>query len=213
MSKRNSDGTFRNNNKATRISQRSMLAGWVEREALALKLLGFPFSRIAIQITDVGRGLQRPLIRFPEGLEFPPDYSISGVACFKAFNRVLEREPQLLSHRYRQVINLRSEQLYLAGQAAIQRGDPKAILVALRTLELLASINGLKSNRVTNLPIPATEPHVEEELPAQAILSLFDAAINTLYNCGAVPRPIAPDSKRLEGPPVESPSEDDVKKG
>jgi hypothetical protein len=213
MSKRNSDGTFRNNNKATRISNRSMLAGWVEREALALKLLGFPFSRIAIQITDVGRGLQRPLIRFPDGLEFPTNYSISGVACFKAINRVLEREPQLLSRRLRQVINLRSEQLYLACQAAIQRGDPKAILVALRTLELLASINGLKSNLAPDLPIPATEPNVEEELPAQAIVSMFAAAVEVLYDCGAVPRPIAPVSKRLEGPPVESPSEDDVKKG
>jgi hypothetical protein len=84
MPHRNTDGTFRNNNKATRVSPRSLRARWVETEALALKSLGFPFSRIAAQLTEVGRGRQRPVSPLPPGVSFPPDYSISSVACYRA---------------------------------------------------------------------------------------------------------------------------------
>jgi hypothetical protein len=154
MPHRNTDGTFRNNNKATRISPRSLRARWVETEALALKLLGFPFSRIAAQLTEVGRGRQRPLTPLPPGVSFPPDYSISSVACYRAVERALEREPRLRARELRQLLLHRSDQLLLACQPAIQRGETKSILAGIRALELQASLSGLKSDKITDLRFP-----------------------------------------------------------
>jgi hypothetical protein len=76
---------------------------------LSLKLLGFTFQRIATQVTEVGQGRQRPVTQFPPGLIIPPNYGINAVACFRVLNRALEREPQLLVHRLRQLVNHRSE--------------------------------------------------------------------------------------------------------
>jgi hypothetical protein len=189
MSRRNPGGTFRNNNMPTTISQRTIIARWVDAEALALKIRGFTFQRIADQITDVGRGMQRPATPLPPALAFPPNYSITAVACYKALKRALQREPQLSKHRLLQLIGQRTEQLYLACQAAIERGDPKAILVALRVLELQANVNCLNSNNRSNPPVRAAERRDEYELPTQPIISGFQAAFEVLYESGAVDRP------------------------
>jgi hypothetical protein len=135
MPRRNSDGTFRNNNQATRVSQRSLLARWVEAEALSLKLLGFTFSRSAAHLIDVGRGMQRPITPLPPGLGFPSNYSITPVACYKAVIEHSNGNPNFLVPRIRQLLYQRSEQLLLQLQPAIQRGDTKAILAAIRALE------------------------------------------------------------------------------
>jgi hypothetical protein len=62
MPQRNTDGTYRNNNRAMKVSQRSMLARWVEAEVLSLKLLGSLFSgspRKSRTLVKGGRGLLR----------------------------------------------------------------------------------------------------------------------------------------------------------
>jgi hypothetical protein len=206
MPHRNTDGTFRNNNKTTRISPRSLRARWVETEALALKSLGFTFSRIATQITEIGRGMQRPLTPLPPGVSFPPDYSISSVACYSAVERALKREPRLRAHELRRLLLHRGDQLFLASQPAIQRGELKGILVGIRAVELQASLSGLKSDKITDPPAPAGK---KRELPAPGtILSMFECAVNILYDSGAMPRPQGPAPKLIEATPIESDPED-----
>jgi hypothetical protein len=131
------------------------------------------------------------------------------VACSKALNRALEREPHLLTHRLRQLVNHRSEQLFLACQAAIQREDVKAVLAAIRTLELQASINGLKVTKSQDLPVPPVEKPVDDKLAVQAIIPGFYAAFEVLFESVAEPRYEGLSRKVLDVTPIEPDPKDD----
>src|SRR3977135_2799779 len=143
---RNSDGRFRNNNKSMTVSNSTLIARWVEAEVLRLKLLGLPFTAIAKQITDVGRGQQRPLTPLPPGIGFPADYAITLAACHRAFHRVLQREPKLGLRELRRLNTQRCEAMLLALQPAVQKGDPKAVIAAVRVLAFQSTINNLKAD-------------------------------------------------------------------
>ena len=92
--RRQPDGRFRGPREPITPSPRTQLARWVEAEVLRRKTLGVTtFVSIAEQITKVGRGEAPPVVEFPPGLRFPPDYSISAVACWKACRKSLETEP------------------------------------------------------------------------------------------------------------------------
>jgi hypothetical protein len=81
----------------------------------------------------------------------------------------------------------RSDQLLLACRPAIQRGETKSILAGIRALELQASLSGLKSDKITDPPVPAEK---KRELPApETMLSLFDAAFQVLYDSSGLPPP------------------------
>ena len=54
LTKRNSDGTFRNGNKPRTTTVRTVRARWVEAEALRLKQMGMSYEAIATHITAVG---------------------------------------------------------------------------------------------------------------------------------------------------------------
>lgn len=85
--RRQPDGRFRGPRETVTPSPRTQLARWVETEALRRKTLGVTtFTLIAEQLTKVGRGEAPPLVEFPAGLTFPPDYSISAVGADLADN-------------------------------------------------------------------------------------------------------------------------------
>jgi len=63
LTKRDSDGTFRNGNKPRKTTVRTVRARWVEAEGLRLKQMGMTYEAIAGHITAVGRGLEPPALR------------------------------------------------------------------------------------------------------------------------------------------------------
>jgi len=141
--KRLSDGTFRSNHHATKPSERTTRARWVESEVSKLKLLGVPtFHAIAQQITKVGRGQVQPVVEFPPGITFPPEYSISDVACWRAFRKALARGPRLKAREMRDLDTDRLEEGILAAQKGIKQGDPSALHNLTRLITAKARLNG-----------------------------------------------------------------------
>jgi hypothetical protein len=143
--KRNPDGTFRGNRSPSRITERMLIARWVETEVIRLKRMGIvSFETIADLLTQAGRGESVP-VTLPQGVNFPPNYRISKMACSKAYRRRMEKEPNLAAAEHRRLDTERCEELYLALQPGIRKGDPRSIDAAVKVLGHKAEINGLKA--------------------------------------------------------------------
>jgi hypothetical protein len=141
--KRMPDGTFRGHHQATKLSSRTIRARWVESEVQKLKLLGVPtFHAIAQQIGKVGRGEAQPMVEFPSGIVFPPDYSISDVACLRAFRKGLARVPRLKALEMRDLDTDRLEEAILAAQRGLKQGHPVTLQVLPRLIIAKARLNG-----------------------------------------------------------------------
>ena len=141
--KRLSDGTFRGNRQSSKLSSRTIRARWVEAEVLKLKLLGVPtFHAIAQQITKVGRSQAQPVVEFPPGIIFPRDYSISDVACWRAFLKGLARGPRLQAKEMRDLDSDRLEGAILVAQKAINQGELSALNNLTRLITAKARLNG-----------------------------------------------------------------------
>ena len=141
--KKHSDGKFRGSHQATEVSARTIRARWVEAEALRIKTLGVStFHSIAQQITRIGRGEAQPLVEFPPGIEFPPRYSISAVACWQACQKALARGPRLRAQEMRDIDSDRLEEGILATQKAVKQGDPAAVQNLSRLITTRARLNG-----------------------------------------------------------------------
>lgn len=183
---RNCDGTFRNNNKSAVVRNSILIARWIEGEVVRLKILGVSFTEIAKQIIAVGRGRQRPLTPLPPEINFPADYSISIAACQKAFRRAIEREPKLGARELRRLFTKRGEALLLALQPAIQKGDVKAIVAAVRVLTFQATINNVAAApEIQELPAPTPEPKPQWPEGSE---NLFDAAFKVIAEYGCLGR-------------------------
>jgi hypothetical protein len=102
------------------------------------------FETIAALLTRAGRGESVP-VTIPQGVVFPPDYCISKMGCSKAYRRRMEKEPNLAAAEHRRLDTERCEELYLALQAGIRKGDPRSVEAAVRVLGHKAEINGLKT--------------------------------------------------------------------
>ena len=174
MARRNSDGTYRNNNAASRVSNRILIARWVEAEVLETKQFVVSFAHAAKHITAIGRGQEPLLIPLFPGIPFPPDYSISAAARHKAYCRALDREPKLGVEHLRAELMLRCNQLWFAAQPGIRRGDPRTMMVGARAVETMWSRARPKSGK----PSPPTTPEAESEAPrtSPAIIDLFAAS-------------------------------------
>src|SRR6267154_4097231 len=90
---RNSDGTIRQTNKPGVLTNRSIIARWVEAETLHLKRLGMSYQAIADHIMRVARGQQQAMVPIPEQASFAEDYRISVQAIHRAFKRGMARLP------------------------------------------------------------------------------------------------------------------------
>jgi hypothetical protein len=143
--KRNPDGTFRGNRSPSRITDRIVISRWVETEVIRLKRMGIvSFETIADLLTRAGRGESVP-VTMPQGVRFPPNYRISKMGCSKAYRRRMEKEPNLAAAEHRRLDTERCEELFLALQPGIRKGDPRSIDAAVRVLGHKAEINGLRT--------------------------------------------------------------------
>lgn len=124
------------------ISEAVRRARWVEAETLYLKRKGLSFEQIAGQIARVGRGQVQAMVAIPDGITFPPDYTISRQACHKAFRKAIAREPSLEVEELRKVDNARSEEIFLTLQPLIQKGNLRAVEVGIKVLDHTAKIQG-----------------------------------------------------------------------
>ncbi len=142
MMPRNADGTWRNSQRPSKLSEAVLRARWVEAETLHLKRMGLSFEAIADQITRIGRGAALPLTPLPEGFKFSPDFKISRQACHKAFTRAVAREPTLAAEEFRKIDHARSEEMFLNLQPGIRKGNLRAVEVGIKLLDHAARING-----------------------------------------------------------------------
>jgi len=132
-------------------SARHLIAIWVQEWAVRLRRLGSSFEEIARELSKAGQGQgtrvggglsSRPLVELPQGVTFPSDYRISARAVLKAFRRAHATRVDLAVQELRTVAHERLENLYLATQGAVARGDPGAVRAAVIVLREHARIFG-----------------------------------------------------------------------
>lgn len=142
---RNSDGTTRQANKPKRLTNRSLIARWVEAETLHLKRLGMGYQAIADHIVAVARGQQKAMVPIPQDAQFSPSYRISMQAVHRSFRRAIVRLPNAEAAELRKLDSERLDDMFLSLQQGIRQGDPRSIEVSVRVLSLKAEINGYKA--------------------------------------------------------------------
>jgi hypothetical protein len=168
MPHRNDDGTFRGK-QAKKLTERTLGARWVEAEVIRLKRLGMDFSRIADQITAIGRGRAKSITDLPADLHFAENYKISAQGCHQAYQRAIRREPALAVDEYRRIDSDRCEEMLLALQAGIRRGDPRSVEAGVKILSHRAKLLGLETPKRVEMtgkdgsPIEINEPPLTEE--------------------------------------------------
>lgn len=157
---------------------RSVIARWVEAEVIRRKQMGVSFHAIAEQLTQIGRGEAEPLVAFPPGLVFPPDYRINENACGRAFRNGFARLPNLEAEEMRKLDTERCEDIYRGLATGIMRGEPGSGAVAIRALAHKATINGYAAPAKIEVSGPAggaieiedtTAPLSEEERKERAL--------------------------------------------
>ena len=108
---RNSDGTLCRTNKPRQLTNRSIIARWVEAETLHLKRLGMSYQVIADHIVGVAHGQQQAMVPIPEHAQFPQEYSISTQAVHQAFRRGILRLPNAEAVELRKLDTERCEDM------------------------------------------------------------------------------------------------------
>jgi hypothetical protein len=83
-------------------------------------------------------------------LTFPADYRISFQAVHKAFQRALARTPAADLEAHRKLDTARCEDMYLALQGGIQKGDPRSVEVGVKVLDHKAKLNNLPAPQSRN---------------------------------------------------------------
>jgi hypothetical protein len=84
----------------------------------------------------VAHGKQQAVVPLPEHASFTEDYHISAQAVHKAFQRGLVRLPNGEAVELRKLDNERCEDMYLALQPGVRKGDPRSIEVPSRCLSI-----------------------------------------------------------------------------
>ena len=142
---RNSDGTLCRTNKPRQLTNRSIIARWVEAETLHLKRLGMSYQVIADHIVGVAHGQQQAMVPIPELAQFPQEYGISMQAVHQAFRRGILRLPNAEAVELRKLDTERCEDMFLSLQSGIRKGDPRSVEVGVKVLAHKAEINGYKA--------------------------------------------------------------------
>ncbi len=142
---RNSDGTIRQTNKPGVLTNRTIIARWVEAETLHLKQLGMSYQAIADHIGRVARGQQQAMVPLPEHASFIEEYSISVQAIHRAFKRGIVRLPNAEAVERRKLDTERCEDMFLSLQTGVRKGDPRSVEVAVKVLAHKAELNGYKA--------------------------------------------------------------------
>src|SRR5580704_1484508 len=142
---RNSDGTIRHTNKPRSLTNRSIVARWIEAETLHLKRIGMSFEMIADHIVAVAHKRQLAMVPIPEHAPFAEEYRISSQAVHRAFQRGIARLPNTEAEAYRKLDTERCEDMYLSLQPGIRKGDPRSVEVGVKVLVHKAEINGYQA--------------------------------------------------------------------
>jgi len=113
--KRQPDGRFRGNRSSIDVTNKILISRWVEREVIRLKRMGVAsFATIADLLSRAGRGECVPTVSLPEGVSFPPHYTISKMGVFKAYRRRMEREPSFEAQEHRRLDTDRCEEMFFS---------------------------------------------------------------------------------------------------
>lgn len=177
MSKpRNSDGTIRRANKPKQVTNRSLVARWVEAESLRLKVMGMSYQAIADHIRRVAQSRERPMVPIAEGMALPQDYRISMQAVHRACTRAILRVPSVEATELRKVDTERLEELLLALQPGIRNGDPRSVEVAVKVLIHKAELNGY----LVQTKIGTSGAQVNVLIEQQAAQAQVDAELDRL---------------------------------
>jgi hypothetical protein len=142
---RSSDGTLRRANRPKVLTNRSIIARWVEAETLHLKRLGMGYQAIADHIVEVAQGRRKAMAPVPQDAEFSDGYQISLQAVHRAFRRAIVRLPNAEAAELRKLDSERLEEMFLSLQTGIRQGDPRSIEVGVKVLMHKAEINGYKA--------------------------------------------------------------------
>jgi len=142
---RNSDGSLRSANQPQLLTNRTLIARWIESVTLQLKRLGMSYQAIADHIMAVAHGQQNAVVPVPPELAFPQGYRISMQAVHRAFLRAIVRLPNAEAAALRKLDSERLEDMLLSLQSGIRRGDPRSIEVGVKLLAHKAEINGYKA--------------------------------------------------------------------
>jgi hypothetical protein len=172
--RRNSDGTIRRNDRPQRLTNRSLIARWVEAEALHLKRLGMSYPNIADHLIAVARGQRQSFVPLPAPAHFPADYHISAQAVHLALKRALVRLPNAEAAELRKLDSERCEDMFLALQPAIRKGDSKAVDAGVRVLAHKARLNGYEAARSIELGGKAGGAAISIELARRVMEELDD---------------------------------------
>jgi hypothetical protein len=65
---------MRRANRPKVLTNRSIIARWVETETLHLKRLGMGFQAVADHIVEVAHGRQKAMVPVPQEVQFPEHY-------------------------------------------------------------------------------------------------------------------------------------------
>src|SRR5258708_34335364 len=109
---RNSDGTLRRANRSKGLTNRSLMARWVEAEALHLKRLGMSYQAIAEHLMGVARGQWQAVVPVPAEVRVPDEYRISMQAVHLAFKRAIVRLPNAEAAELRKLDSERLEEMF-----------------------------------------------------------------------------------------------------
>jgi hypothetical protein len=127
------------------LTNRSIIARWVEAETLHLKRLGMGYQAIADHIVEVAHGRRKAMVPVPQGVQFPQDYQISMQASHRAFRRAIVRLPNAEAAELRKLDSERLEEMFFSLQAGIRQGDPRSIQAGVRVLVHKAEMKGYKT--------------------------------------------------------------------
>jgi hypothetical protein len=142
--KTNPDATRRNTNKASRLTDRFLIARWLERECLRQKKLGISYATIADLINQsvAGKPGTGVVLPDPDIMTLAPGYTTTAMTCCRAVRRGLNREPAQAAEEYRNLDTARLEDWLLAMAGAVRKGDALAIRTSLELLKHKADLNG-----------------------------------------------------------------------
>lgn len=141
---RHSDGTIRRTNRPRLLTNRSLIARWVEAEALHLKRLGMSFEKIADHIGAVAHGQQQVMVPVPEHAHLRGVQRICAGSS-PSVSAGIARLPNTEAEAYRKLDTERCEDLFLSLQPGIRKGDPRSVEVGVKVLAHKAEINGYQA--------------------------------------------------------------------
>jgi hypothetical protein len=197
---------MRRANRPKVLTNRSIIARWVEAETLHLKRLGMGYQAIADHIVEVAQGRQKAMAPVPQDAQFPERYQISMQAVHRAFRRAIVRLPNAEAAELRKLDSERLEEMFLSLQAGIRQGDPRSIEVGVKVLVHKAEMNGYKAPARVDMTGTRVDVLVQQQAAdAQALADLDRLTLEELREYRRLEAKARGVSDVIENETVEAP--------